>query len=546
MTIAEASEPQGAPAPAAGAGAAPMQEAIIAFAVAGILLCVCFAPTLRTMIGTWAASSSFHHGFFVAPVALWLILRIEGVIDRDNAPASPPEQARAFRDPARMRAALSAQTILTPRSWAPALLLIVGGLALWLAGRAASVNFVQEAAFVSMLIGCVALIFGPSYARRWAFPLAFLFFMVPFGDAIVPALQNFTAGGVIALLKASGIAATLDGVMLETPAGRFEVAEACAGLNFLIAAVIVGALFAHLSFTRLRKAAAFIAFSAAIALVANMLRVYIVVLIATLSEGRIAIAADHVVFGWFFYGALLFVLIFIGKMFADPAREIMAPIQAYAPSGASSWPVAAGLALILIAAGYGKFVVDRAPDVRAPSFLPLVSASGWRATPPAFDWRAPLSHADRVVQASYQSTVGVVDMNVAYFNYDREGAEIAGHDTRSYDGADWRRISVRKLGFSAFGTPRELEVETIANNSGVSLEAVTLYWLDDEIFADPVSMKLSQTRLRLLGERPRGGVFILAAPAANSLDGARATQSLLSDIEPLSAWLARIDARIES
>ena len=112
--------------------------------------------------------------------------------------------------------------------------------------------------------------------------------------------------------------------------------------------------------------------------------------------------------------------------------------------------------------------------------------------------------------------------------------------------ADWRRISVRKLGFSAFGTPRELEVETIANNSGVSLEAVTLYWLDDEIFADPVSMKLSQTRLRLLGERPRGGVFILAAPAANSLDGARAIQSLLSDIEPLSAWLARIDARIES
>ena len=78
------------------------------------------------------------------------------------------------------------------------------------------------------------------------------------------------------------------------------------------------------------------------------------------------------------------------------------------------------------------------------------------------------------------------------------------------------------------------------------LETVTLFWLGDEIFADRVAMKLHQTHLRLLGKRPRGGAIILAAPASEPLDGARAIQSLLSDIEPLSAWLERLDTRIES
>ena len=65
------------------------------------------------------------------------------------------------------------------------------------------------------------------------FPLAFAVFLVPFGEEIVPPLQMLTAEIVIALTHLSGIEAHIDGVFIDTPAGLFEVAAACAGVQFV-------------------------------------------------------------------------------------------------------------------------------------------------------------------------------------------------------------------------------------------------------------------------------------------------------------------------
>lgn len=515
MTLAEAREPLGANAPAIDAGWAGMRTARLTFAAIAAAILLLFHVTPAGLVATWASSSSFHQGFVVAPISLWLIARSAA---RLGAPAE------------------------APRLWTPALALLAGALFLWLMGRAASVNLVEEAAFVSLLIASALFVFGPYYGRRWAFALGFLFFMVPFGDAILPLLQEIAVAGVMALLKLGGVEASLDGVMITTESGRFEVAEACAGLNFLIAAVMTGALFAHLSFSSARKTAAFIAFAALFALAANILRAFLLVYIATKSEGRIAMGVDHLIFGWGFYCALLFVLVAIGRFFADPpeARSRTMPATARSYS-INAVPAGAAALLLLFAAIYGRLVVDRAPEGAAPSFLPLISAPGWRALPPTAEWRAPLSHADRLVQARYQSVLGAVDMNAAYFTHDREGAEIAGGDTRSYDGHDWRRIASRQTALAAFGETRLLRVDTIENTEGARLDTVTLYWLGEKVYADPVQFKMDQMRARLLGRQSRGGAVILASPS----DGVSAIKAFLDDAEPLMAWLARIDARLE-
>lgn len=488
-------------------------------AIAAAALLAAFFPTVRGLAETWLSSSSFHHGLLVAPIALWLCLRL-----------GPPQEAA--------------------RTWPPAIAAILGGLIAWLVGRAANVNLIDQVAFVSVLIAAVALLFGPAYLRRWAFPLAFLYFMVPFGGGVLPLLQDLAAGGVIALLKVSGVAASLDGVMIRAAGGRFEIAEACAGLNFLIAAVMIAALFAHLAFSSARKILLFVVFAAGFALAANILRAYLVILAATLSEGRIAIGADHFLFGWVFYGVLLLVLIMIGRRFADAARDPVERGMWATPEDRQERSlrripaaVVASLALVVCGAAYGRFVIDRAPEAEAPSFLPLFNAPGWRALPPAEVWRARLGHADRVVQALYQSGSLSVQINAAYFTHDREGAEIAGYDTRSYDGHEWRRISRRKEPFLAFGAPRTLDVDTIENEAGARLDTITLYWLDDAIIADPVALKIRQAQARLVGRQKRGGAVVIAAHSLPLEGGLKAIRVFLRDVEPLDLWLARIDAR---
>lgn len=513
MTTAEAHAADAAGDPPRARGPAPM------LAIAAAVLLAAFFPTVRGLFETWLSSSSFHHGLLVAPIALWLCLRL-----------GPPQEAA--------------------RTWPPAIMGVLGGLTLWLVGRAANVNLIEQLAFVSVLIASVALLLGPAYSRRWAFPLAFLYFMVPFGGGFAPFLQDVAAGGVIALLKASGVAASLDGVMIATVGGRFEIAEACAGLNFLIAAAMIAALFAHLAFSHARKVVVFVVFAAGFALAANILRAYLVILAATLSEGRIAIGSDHFLFGWVFYGALLFVLIMIGRRFADPVRKPVERGSWAAPEDRREHAlrrmpaaVAVSLAFVLCGAAYGRFVIDRGAGAEAPSFLPLFSAPGWRALPPAEVWRAPLGHADRVVQALYQSGSLSVQLNAAYFTHDREGAEIAGYDTRSYDGHEWRRISRRREPFLAFGAMRALDVDTIENETGARLDTITLYWLEDAILADPAALKIRQARARLVGKQKRGGAIVIAASSLPPEGGIKAISVFLRDVEPLDLWLARIDAR---
>ncbi|MGQ4828503.1 archaeosortase/exosortase family protein, partial [Enterococcus faecalis] len=71
------------------------------------------------------------------------------------------------------------------------------------------------------------------------------------------------------LLALAHIPATLDGVFITTPAGYFEVAEACSGVKFLIAMIAYGALVANVCFLRWRRRAAFMGVAVVVPILAN-------------------------------------------------------------------------------------------------------------------------------------------------------------------------------------------------------------------------------------------------------------------------------------
>ena len=64
---------------------------------------------------------------------------------------------------------------------------------LWVIARGTGVAVVEQFAVVAMLSALALAVLGLPATRVLAFPLAFLFFMVPFGRAIVPWLMQATA-----------------------------------------------------------------------------------------------------------------------------------------------------------------------------------------------------------------------------------------------------------------------------------------------------------------------------------------------------------------
>lgn len=262
-------------------------RASIAFAVLLIALSIILHDALSSMAAIWLHSSAYHHGLIAAPIAFWLIWR-----RRDWRHDEPQ------------------------RDWRGAFI-IFAAIIIYSAGRAASFSIVEHFAFALSIIGAIIFVFGGELAKRWGFALAFLFFMVPFGEEANPTLQNITSHSVAIMLNVSGVDTARDGLLLSTANGRFEIAPSCSGLRFLLASAMISGLLSTLSFETARARIAFIASALAAAFVANWLRAYLIIAIATLSDRRLGLGPEHVGIGWVIYSAMLIALIFIARRHAD-------------------------------------------------------------------------------------------------------------------------------------------------------------------------------------------------------------------------------------
>lgn len=464
-------------------------------------------PTAWSMAAIWASSSSYHHGFLVIPAAIWMIAAMS------PRPTGP-----------------------SPRI--PGYGVMIAALLIWLAGRGAGAALIEHFAFVTLLIGAVGVAFGARALYDWAWPLFFLYFMVPFGEAIVPALQAATAQTVVGLLALVGTPVSIEGVLIKTPAGAFEIAEACSGLRFLTAAVMIAAVFAYASYSTWRKRILFLLFAVVLALLANGVRAFLMVLVATLTQMRWAVGPDHWLVGWAFYLLVFVILILAGRRFTD--RRTPIAVAQGEPARRSLIHVLPAVGLVAIASLYAGVMVERDPGRDAPATLSLFNAPGWRILPPPQNWRAHLPQADRTAAATYQENGRTVYVSLGFFTHDRRGAEIVAYDNRAWDGEDWRWIAIENEVVYLFGRSEEAPFDLIAGPEHRRLAAVTAYWLDSEIYVEPWRVKLEQMKARLLGRNPPGGVIVIAASYnGDTAEAVAAIRAFTAAVEPLDDWLAR-------
>lgn len=479
-------------------------------AVYGVYLAVCAValhPTALAMAKTWFSSSSYHHGVAVAPLAIWMIL------------------TRPRIDPATGPLGLVA---------------IAGAAALWLMGRAAGVALVEQFAFVTLLIAGAWTLFGSGAAKLWVLPLLFLYFMVPFGEVLIPFLQMLTANAVAGLLNLIGMAAAIDGTLIRTSAGLFEIAKACAGLNFLLAALMVACVYASQTLHDFGTRIAFIAIAAAVALLANFLRAFLLILIATLSDMRFALGPDHLILGLVLYAVVFLVLFWIGELMKKPhgVGPEHAPVRAR-----RAWRLSVALAAFLpIAAmsAYAAIVFDFGVALPSPPRDISLNAPGWRILPAPENW-GPAINADTMKTVTFEKRGARVYVSVSYVAKDRPGKEIVNVLNTPADGVDWRKIADRKEVIYLFGESKEIPLEILAGSDRRRLLVATAYWRRDKVYTNKLSFKWAQMKDKLQGLNPPGGIIMIASDYASDPTEALARiRAYTSDVESFSDWQARI------
>jgi exosortase len=95
----------------------------------------------------------------------------------------------------------------------------------------------------------VLLLFGRKVFEVLAFPLLFLFLMVPLPQSLVNViafpLQLMAANAAVESLHVMGIPALLEGNIIHLAHSELFVAQACSGLRSLMALLTLGVVFAY-------------------------------------------------------------------------------------------------------------------------------------------------------------------------------------------------------------------------------------------------------------------------------------------------------------
>jgi exosortase A len=318
-----------------------------------------YLGTVRSIVSVWNSSETFAHGYVILPISLWLIWR-----RRENFSLYPP------------------------RPWPPALLLLgVLGIG-WLAAQLGEVQVVSQYTFVAMLPVAALALFGPRLAGSLAFPLLFLLFAVPFGEIFVGPLIQFTADFTVWAVRATGIPVLRSGTRFELPTGSWSVVEACSGVRYLISSITLGCLYAYLTYRSTARRALFIGLSVIVPIIANGLRAYMIVMIGHLSGMELATGVDHIIYGWLFFGLVMFVMFWIGSFWREDTAAEAAASAATRTAGMPPRLPAMVVGVLLVCAFWPALALvgERANHNPAPVRLADVAVTAPQAADFA-DWK---------------------------------------------------------------------------------------------------------------------------------------------------------------
>jgi len=217
-----------------------------------VLLAGCFVylyqHVMSRLVHDWYIDENYSHGFLIIPIAFYFVW-----------------ERRAGLKTAVQKSSL----------WG--LAVILGSMALLLAGILGSELFLTRVSILGVIAGSVLFLYGWNHLKILFLPIAFLLLMIPvpaiiFNQVAFPLQLLASRFGEMALL-AFQIPVLREGNVIQLANTSLEVAEACSGIRSLISLLTLGIVYGYFVDSRTWVRIVLAVGTIPIAIVANGIRV---------------------------------------------------------------------------------------------------------------------------------------------------------------------------------------------------------------------------------------------------------------------------------
>jgi exosortase A len=248
----------------------------IQFALLTGLFLLLYYPVITKMVADWGIDDNYSHGYLIPAIVGYMIWSIRKDL-KDIQPA-----------PINL-----------------GLVLLICGLCQLLVARVGSEYFLQRTSMILVLFGLSLFLMGKKFTKKASFPMAYLFFMIPFPaiiwDKIAFPMKLFASYLAVKVISFIGIPIFREGNILHLANTTLEVADACSGLRSLTSLLALSA--ALVFFTEHSKSRKWLLFLSAvpIAILTNIIRLTVTAGLASKYGEKVAQGFLHEFSGWLIF-----------------------------------------------------------------------------------------------------------------------------------------------------------------------------------------------------------------------------------------------------
>jgi EpsI family protein len=249
---------------------------------------------------------------------------------------------------------------------------------------------------------------------------------------------------------------------------------------------------------------------------ANGVRAYGILMLAHLTNNRIAVGVDHQLYGWVFFGAVMYLSFAIGGRLREwdaPAPVVFArPRRLPRSVAAAAFTAAGGLVLLALAPAAARV---RTPDRATPL---VVNAPSPSVRPPwsvvsgvLSDWRPSYHGPASEVAQRYGSTGGEVDLYIAYYVNEQQGAELVNSGNRISSLKGWMTVRDGWRFLALDGQTVRVRETMLRSTAGTHRLVWSWYWVAGEFTSSTTYAKLLRARTQLFGGATGAAAIAVAA-----------------------------------
>ena len=261
-----------------------LKQSVIFIGLMNVGLFVLYANTIKQLFDFWLVSYGYSHGIILFPIALGIYFY------------------ELYKSP---KLDVSCINIVS--------VLCLSGLVLgWFLADLLNIQFVEFLAFFLMLILLNLVLTTDKLKNTYhLWPLLLILFTLPIWDFLSEILRTLETPVVVFFLNLSFIDTIQDGFLIYIPAGTFLVEQACSGFNQFIVSIPLAALYIYSRQLKFSTSYKFILLLLFLAMVFNILRIYIIVVAGQVTHMKTSLLHDHEYLGWVIYGIGVFILFFV-------------------------------------------------------------------------------------------------------------------------------------------------------------------------------------------------------------------------------------------